>query len=96
MLVLVSYDVSTTTKEGRSRLRKVARTCQGYGQRVQLSLFECLVDNAQWEVFKGELLEQINLAEDSLRCYFLGNRWRGKVEHFGTKGTIDLEGPLVL
>ncbi|MBP3393077.1 MAG: CRISPR-associated endonuclease Cas2, partial [Lentisphaeria bacterium] len=73
MLVIVSYDVSTLTKEGRKRLRHVARICQSYGQRVQNSVFECELDHSQWVKVKAELLNEINLQEDSLRIYLLGN-----------------------
>jgi len=95
MLVLVSYDVSTTTPEGRRRLRRVAKTCLDWGQRVQNSVFECLVDQAQWTQLRARLVQEFNPDEDSLRFYFLGNNWRGRVEHLGAKPTIDLEGPLI-
>ncbi|MBM4040651.1 MAG: CRISPR-associated endonuclease Cas2 [Planctomycetes bacterium] len=95
MLVLVSYDVSTVTPEGRRRLRRVAKTCLDRGQRVQNSVFECLVDQAQWTQLRARLVQEFNPDEDSLRFYFLGNNWRGHVEHLGTKATIDLEGPLI-
>jgi len=96
MLVLVSYDVSTTTPEGRSRLRRVAKTCLNYGQRVQNSVFECLVDPAQWADLRQRLLEEIKQEEDSLRFYFLGSNWRRRVEHIGAKPSIDIEGPLIV
>jgi len=96
MLVLVSYDVSTTTPEGRSRLRRVAKTCLNYGQRVQNSVFECLVDPAQWTDLRQRLLEEIKQEEDSLRFYFLGSNWRRRVEHIGAKPSIDIEGPLIV
>ena len=95
MLVLVSYDVSTTTPEGRRRLRRVAKTCLDRGQRVQNSVFECLVDHAQWTQLRARLIQEFDPDEDSLRFYLLGNNWRGRVEHLGTKPTIDLEGPLI-
>jgi CRISPR-associated protein Cas2 len=91
MLVLVSYDVATTTKAGQRRLRRVAKTCLDYGQRVQNSVFECLVDPAQWTALKSKLLKQYKEDEDSLRFYFLGSKWEQKVEHHGTKGTPNLE-----
>ena len=96
MLVLVSYDVSTRTEAGKRRLRRVARLCQNRGQRVQNSVFECLVDAAQWVSFRASLLAAADPLEDSLRFYFLGNRWKGRVEHVGTKPSYDPEGPLIL
>jgi CRISPR-associated protein Cas2 len=96
MLVLVSYDVSTLNRVGRARLRRVAKMCQNYGQRVQLSVFECIVDPGQWTALKQKLVDIINPEEDSLRFYFLGANWRGRVEHVGAKATLDQEGPLVV
>lgn len=96
MLVLVSYDVATTGKAGQRRLRRVAKQCQDYGQRVQYSVFECIVDPEQWAVLKNGLIGIINKEEDSLRFYFLGANWRRRVEHIGAKETVDLEAPLIL
>ena len=96
MLVIVSYDVSTLTKEGRKRLRHVARICQSYGQRVQNSVFECELDHSQWVKVKAELLNEINLQEDSLRIYLLGTHWHGHKEHFGTKKTFDIAEDVLL
>ena len=96
MLVLVSYDVSTMTKEGRRRLRRVARACLDYGQRVQYSVFECIVDPEQWTRLKLRLLKEYNPDEDSLRFYFMGSNWQHRVEHCGAKPAIDLEGPLIV
>jgi len=96
MLVLVSYDVSTTTPEGRARLRKVAKRCLNHGQRVQNSVFECVLEPAQWTELKHELEGIINPEEDSLRYYYLGANWRRRVEHVGAKPTLDLEGPLIV
>jgi len=96
MLVLVSYDVSTTTPEGRRRLRRVAKVCLNYGQRVQNSVFECLIDPAQWAALRQRLLDEVKEEEDSLRFYFLGSNWRRRVEHVGAKPSIDLEGPLIV
>ena len=96
MYVLVTYDVSTVTSEGRKRLRQVAKACQNYGQRVQNSVFECLIDPAQWVELKAELLSIANEQEDSLRFYFLGSNWRRRVEHIGAKPIPDPEGPLLL
>ncbi len=95
MLVLVTYDVNTETEAGRKRLRKVARQCENYGQRVQNSVFECLIDGAQMKVLKNLLMDIIDLEKDSLRFYYLGNNWRNRVEHIGAKASIDLEGPLI-
>ncbi|MFH1310205.1 MAG: CRISPR-associated endonuclease Cas2 [Candidatus Omnitrophota bacterium] len=91
MLVLVSYDVETLDKIGQRRLRKVAKICTNYGQRVQYSVFECLVDPAQWVALKQELIDEVDLKKDSLRFYFLGANWKRRVEHVGSKDTPDLE-----
>ena len=96
MLVIVSYDVSTEQAAGRRRLRRVAKTCQNFGQRVQNSVFECLVDPEQWTRLRARLLEEYDSEEDSLLFYFLGKNWRGRREHHGAKPTVDLEEPLVL
>ena len=96
MFVLISYDVSTVNKEGRKRLRRVAKTCLDYGQRVQNSVFECLIDPTQWRVLRNRLLKEFDENEDSLRFYFLGSKWQNKVEHIGTKKTVNLEEPLII
>jgi len=95
MLVLVTYDVQTTTPEGRRRLSRVARACLDYGQRVQNSVFECQVDAAQWAELKHRLNGIINPEHDSIHYYELGNNWRRRVEHHGAKPTVDLTGPLI-
>lgn len=95
MLVLVTYDVTTTTPEGRRRLRRVAKTCLDYGQRVQNSVFECQVDPTQWAGLKQRLIDIFKPTEDSLRFYYLGKNWERRVEHHGAKPSIDLEGPLI-
>lgn len=95
-MVLVSYDVATTTAAGRRRLRRVAKVCLDFGQRVQKSVFECIVDPAQWKTLELRLLTEIDPEEDSLRFYFLGANWKGRVEHVGAKPSVDLDGPLVL
>jgi CRISPR-associated protein Cas2 len=95
MMVLVSYDVSTTTPAGRRRLQRVAKACKDYGQRVQYSVFECEVDPAQWVVFKERLQEIFNPEEDSLRFYYMGSNWERRVEHVGAKPAVDLKGPLI-
>ena len=96
MLVIVSYDVSTITPAGRARLRRVAKTCQDFGQRVQLSVFELQVDPARWTMIRHRLLELIDPDVDSLRFYHMGSKWQGKIEHIGAKQVLDLQGPLVL
>jgi CRISPR-associated protein Cas2 len=95
MLVVVAYDVSTETDDGRKRLRRVARVCENCGQRVQNSVFECLVDPAQWARVRAQLIEEISQADDSLRFYFLGNNWKLRVEHVGAKPSYDPQGPLI-
>jgi CRISPR-associated protein Cas2 len=95
MLVLVSYDVRTENKAGKRRLRRVARACQDWGQRVQYSVFECEVDPAQWTVLRNRLLQEIDAEADSLRFYFLGADGRRRVEHVGAKPGLDPDGPLV-
>jgi CRISPR-associated protein Cas2 len=96
MLVLVTYDVATTTREGRRRLRRAAKACLDFGQRVQNSVFECTIDPAQWSQLRHRLLELYDPAEDSMRFYFLGKNWERRVEHHGAKPSVDLEGPLVI
>jgi CRISPR-associated protein Cas2 len=96
MFVLVSYDVAVTDEGGQRRLRRVAKACQDYGQRVQFSVFECIVDPAQWAVLKQRLIDEIDPAKDSLRFYYLGSNWEHRVEHIGAKETIDQEGPLII
>ncbi|OPY12367.1 MAG: CRISPR-associated endoribonuclease Cas2 [Syntrophus sp. PtaB.Bin138] len=96
MMVLVSYDVSTMTSEGQKRLRRVARVCKSYGQRVQYSVFECVVDPAQWTKVRQRLIDEIVPTEDSLRFYFLGANWQKRVEHVGAKPSFDQEGPLIV
>lgn len=95
MLMLVTYDVSTETAEGRRRLRRVARACLDFGQRVQNSVFECEVDPAQWTQLRARLLGEIDANWDSLRFYRLGADGRRRVEHIGAKPALDLDGPLL-
>ena len=95
MLVLVSYDVSTVTRSGRRRLRRIAKTCQSYGQRVQLSVFECVVDPEQWARLRLRLVREFDDSQDSLRFYFLGSNWDNRIEHLGAKPSIDPRGPLI-
>lgn len=96
MLVLVSYDVNTSGDGGQRRLRRVAKTCKNYGQRVQFSVFECNVDPTQWTVLRQKLINEIDENKDSLRFYFLGSNWKRRVEHIGAKETVDLDGPLII
>lgn len=95
MLVLVTYDVSTKNPAGKKRLHKVAKVCQNYGQRVQNSVFECIVDASELTALKIKLINIIDKKEDSLRIYQLGNNYKNKVEHIGIKESIDLEAPLI-
>ena len=95
MYVLVTYDVATTTKDGRRRLRHVAKTCLNYGQRVQNSVFEMKVKPAEWTLCKDLLMQTIKPDEDSLRFYYLGANWKRRVEHVGAKPGYDVDGPLI-
>jgi CRISPR-associated protein Cas2 len=94
VLVLITYDVATSTPQGQRRLRRVAQACQDYGQRVQKSVFECRVGPAQWVNLRSRLLEEIEVSFDSLRFYFLEEGTR--IEHHGIDPPTDLEGPLVV
>ena len=96
MLVLVTYDVGLTDSGGAKRLRRVARACQDYGQRVQFSVFEIEVDPAQWTALKARLESTIDPKKDSLRYYYLGANWRRRVEHVGAKAVADLGGTLIV
>lgn len=96
MLVLVTYDVNTETAQGKRRLRQVAKKCVAYGQRVQNSVFECSIDNAQYHLLMAELETLIDRECDSLRFYVLGNNYQGKTVHIGAKPSRDLKEPLLL
>ena len=96
MMVLISYDVSTTSKEGRNRLRKVAKECQNHAQRVQNSVFEADLDYSTFLKLKDRLLQIIDEKEDSLRFYYLGNKWEKRIEHFGVKETYNPEGVIII
>lgn len=96
MMVLVTYDVNTGTAEGRRRLRRVAKQCLDYGQRVQNSVFECLVDPVQFAALRKSLNSIIDWDLDSIRYYFLGSNWKNKVEHVGVKTSYDPEGVLLI
>ena len=92
MMVLITYDVNTEDAAGKRRLKKIAKQCTNYGQRVQNSVFECLVDASQCKQLQYNLLEIMNKDRDSLRFYYLGNKYQTKIEHFGSKKTYDAAG----
>jgi CRISPR-associated protein Cas2 len=96
MLVLVTYDVRTADPDGAARLRRVAKVCRDYGQRVQYSVFEIEVDPAQWAKLRAKLERLIKPEYDSLRYYYLGANWQRRVEHVGAKPAVDLGGPLIV
>lgn len=96
MLVVVCYDVSTVEPEGQSRLRRVAKICKDYGQRVQFSVFECEIDPAQWVNLKQKLIDEIDPETDSLRFYFLGSNWRRRMEQIGLKKSYDPDEPMIV
>lgn len=96
MMVLVTYDVSFKNETGPKRLRRIAKLCQVFGQRVQYSVFEIEVDMAQWTALKNNLIKVMDEEEDSLRFYYLGNNWECRVEHIGAKKSMDLNGLLLL
>ena len=96
MMVLVTYDVSTESAGGKKRLRRVAKLCENYGQRVQNSVFECLLDPTQWAELKFNLEKEIDKQHDSLRYYFLGSNWEKRVEHVGTKETYNPQGLIIV
>lgn len=93
--MLITYDVCTISSGGKKRLRRVAKVCQNYGQRVQNSVFECIVDSAQFATLKIKLADIIDEEKDSLRFYQLGNNYKTKVDHIGVKESINLEGPII-
>jgi len=95
MMLLITYDVNTETAAGKARLRKVAKQCENYGQRVQNSVFECLLDSARAKMLQATLEKLIDPEKDSLRYYYLGDEWRNRVKHVGAKPSIDLEGLLM-
>lgn len=96
MLILITYDVNTEDAAGRKRLRQIAKQCVNYGQRVQCSVFECLLDPAQYKSLQAKLCSIMDPQRDSLRFYHLGDRYEKKIEHFGCKTTYLPEGPLIL
>lgn len=95
MMVVVTYDVSTIDRDGQRRLRKISKICQNYGQRVQHSVFECIVDSTEFAILKNQLLQAINEEKDSIRFYQIGNQYRKKVEQVGAKETIFVEDPFI-
>jgi len=96
MLVLITYDVNTQTPSGMRRLRQVAKQCVNYGQRVQNSVFECVLDAAKCREVQHKLEQIIDKDKDSLRFYYLGNNYKNKIVHIGTKESIDIEGTLII
>jgi CRISPR-associated protein Cas2 len=96
MMVLVSYDIQTTDPGGPKRLRRIAKACRDFGQRVQYSVFECEVDPAQWATLRERLIQLINADKDSLRFYFLGANWKRRVEHVGAKVAVDFDAPMIV
>ena len=95
-MVLITYDVETMTPSGKSRLRKVAKQCVNFGQRVQNSVFECLVDPAQFAELKHRLETIIDLEKDSLRYYMLGDNWKSRIKHTGTKSSYNPEDTMII
>ncbi len=96
ILILITYDVATGDEAGPRRLRRVAKICQDFGQRVQNSVFECSLDPAQFSRLRGRLLQEIDHRTDSLRFYHLGSKWQRKIEHYGAKPSYDPEGLLII
>jgi len=96
MQLLVTYDVATSSEGGKRRLRRVAKVCLDYGQRVQNSVFECKIDQAQFVALRNKILAIADCELDSVRFYFLGNEWDGRVEHHGSKPTLNIDGPLLV
>ena len=96
MLVLITYDVNTETAEGRKRLRQIAKQCVNYGQRVQNSVFECLLDTAQCRKLQAKLCSIMDLEKDSIRFYYLGKSYEKKIEHFGCKTSYMPEESLII
>ncbi len=95
MMVLITYDVNTETDAGKKRLHKVAKQCQNYGQRVQNSVFECILEPALLKQLQNRLEKIIDVEKDSIRYYYIGDEWRSKVQHIGAKPSLDLEGTLI-
>lgn len=96
MLVVITYDVNTETAAGRKRLRQIAKQCVNYGQRVQNSVFECLLDAAQCRMLQAKLVSIMDEELDSLRFYYLGNQYEQKIQHFGRNASYQPEGVLMV
>ncbi len=96
MMVLITYDIQTSKPKGAKRLRRVAKICKDYGQRVQFSVFECSLEPDKWVKVRQKLIDEIDLEKDSLRFYFLGANWKRRIEHIGAKDTYDVEGSLIV
>ena len=96
MMIVVSYDVSTKNLSGKKRLKKVAETCVDFGIRAQYSVFECILEPAQWEILKNRLLNIYNAEEDNLRFYYLGSNWKRRVESFGKSKNLNIDDTLIL
>jgi len=96
MMVLITYDVNTETSEGRKRLRQIAKQCVNYGQRVQNSVFECVLDGAKFKEVMHKLEQIMDKEKDSLRFYHMGNNYKNKVIHIGAKKSFDIEGTLII
>ena len=95
-MVLITYDVETITSAGAKRLRRVSKECQNYGQRVQNSVFECVVTEAQFALLKSSLASKIDKEKDSIRFYFLGNNWNNRIEHIGQQTSFDITAELII
>jgi len=96
VLVLICYDISTVTKKGRKRLREIARACEDYGVRVQFSIFECILSEAEWTLLRARLLQTFDDTTDSLRFYRLDQKARRSIEHHGNRSPIDVDAPLII
>ena len=96
MMVLITYDVETVTSSGARRLRRVAKECQNYGQRVQNSVFECVLTEAQFAVLQNKITSIIDGEKDSVRFYYMGNNWNNKVEYIGKKTAFDVTSELII
>ncbi len=96
MMVLITYDVNTETDAGKKRLHQVAKQCENYGQRVQNSVFECILEPALLKQLQNRLEKIMDIEKDSIRYYYLGDEWRSRVEHVGAKKSLNLEGPLIV
>ena len=95
-MIIVSYDISMVDPKGVARLRRISKICLNYGQRVQNSVFECIVDNQTFILLKNHILKEMDNKKDSVRFYILGNKYEGKIEHYGTKKVLDLDDLLLI